>query len=125
MNGNSQASVRPARNPRGMVARVNEHVRVQLVIGGLPTGSQVVPEQLAEDLGVPRAPVREALNRLVQEELVHVVSGSGFDLHTAQMLHEHRDPLQILRSGTKQQFVQRVEQHLSEGYLEAHHESTS
>lgn len=125
MNGSLQAPVRPARDPRGMVARVNEHVRDQLVIGGLPTRSQIVPEQLAEDLGVPPALGREALNRLVQDELVDVASRSGFDLHTAQMSHEHRDLLRILGYSTEQQLVQRVEPHLSEGYLEACHESAS
>lgn len=214
------------RDPRGMVARVYEHVRDQIVTGALPAGAQVVQEQLAEDLGVSRTPVREALNRLVQEDLVILVPGSGFvvsalldeaiddvfevrlslektaaalawgrhsrvdlamledlieqmadsdpsddtaqfDLNrqfhrtlsaacgnpillrmldglwdhpvnrritraylhgganTAEMLREHRVLLDTLRSGTKEQFVQRVEEHLSEGYLQAHHESSS
>ncbi len=226
MNQNSQASQRPVRDPRGMVAQVYEHVRDQIVIGSLSAGSQIVQEQLAEDLGVSRTPVREALNRLMQEDLVEVVPGRGFvvsalldteiddvfevrrslettaavlawgrhsridlatledlneqmadadpvddaaqfDLNrsfhralsaacgnrillrmldnlwdhpvnrritraylhsganTAAMLREHRELLQILQTGTKEQFVQRVEQHLSEGYLQAHHESPS
>ncbi len=220
MNQNSQSSQRPVRDPRGMVARVYEHVRDQIVNGSLTAGSQVVQEQLAEDLGVSRTPVREALNRLAQEDLVETVPGSGFvisalldeeiddvfevrrsleitaaglawgkhtrvdfamledlseqmadsnptddavqfDLNrrfhrtlsaacgnrillrmldslwdhpvnrritraylrgganTMEMVREHRELLQTLHTGTKEQFVERVEQHLSEGYLEA------
>ncbi len=35
-------------------------------------------EQLAEQLGVSRTPVRDALNRLAQEELVSLVPGGGY-----------------------------------------------
>jgi DNA-binding GntR family transcriptional regulator len=36
----------------------------------LPTGSRIVPEQLARQMGVSRTPVLSALNRLFQERLV-------------------------------------------------------
>ena len=51
-------------------ARVIAHrIRAAIVDGSLPPGTQMTEMRLAEQLGVSRAPVREALQRLIQEGL--------------------------------------------------------
>ncbi len=66
------------RDPRPLSERVYETLRDRIVTGDLPADTQVRQEQVAEDLGVSRTPVREALSRLVQEELVTLVPGNGY-----------------------------------------------
>src|SRR5258708_9373283 len=47
-----------------------EEVRKRIVSGDFPMGSRLNEVRLANDLGVSRAPVREALRRLSEEGLV-------------------------------------------------------
>jgi DNA-binding GntR family transcriptional regulator len=49
---------------------VYEAVRKGIVSGAFPMGSRLSEVRLASDLGVSRAPVREALRRLAEERLV-------------------------------------------------------
>ena len=50
--------------------QVYEEVRKSIVTGAFPMGSRLSEVRLATDLGVSRAPVREALRRLSEERLV-------------------------------------------------------
>jgi DNA-binding GntR family transcriptional regulator len=52
-------------------ARVAQAIRTAILRGELPPGCRVTQEQLAEQLGVSREPVREALVLLQREGLVH------------------------------------------------------
>lgn len=51
-------------------ARVAEHLRDDIVTGVRSPGDRLVERDLAEELGVSRVPVREALRALVSEGLV-------------------------------------------------------
>lgn len=53
-----------------MAAEVHRILRQRIFMGDLLPGAQVRPEQIAQELGVSRTPVMEAVNRLAQEELV-------------------------------------------------------
>lgn len=70
---------RPAAGQRALLPRIDrrrlgdlayEEVRKRIVSGDFPMGSRLNEVRLATDLGVSRAPVREALRRLVEEGLV-------------------------------------------------------
>ena len=61
----------PTRIPRATFASiVGERIRTNVIEGVLPPGSQLNEVELAESFGVSRGPVREALQRLIQEGLL-------------------------------------------------------
>lgn len=82
-------------------AKVYEGLREQILTGDLEPGSWLVEAQLAEQFGVSRTPVREALRRLVDDHLVthDLYRGAvvrGVDLQEAieiGQLHEVHDGL--------------------------------
>ena len=49
---------------------IADTIRTRIIDGSFPPGTQLGEAQLAEQLEVSRGPVREALQRLVQEELL-------------------------------------------------------
>ena len=57
--------------------RVYELVKRRIVANEFLSGSKLVEDGLAKELGVSRTPVREALNRLTQDGLVTVSPGRG------------------------------------------------
>lgn len=61
--------------PRGTLAdRVYGDLRVAILDGSLPSGSELNQVGLAKEFGVSRVPVREALRRLQAENLVSVTN---------------------------------------------------
>ncbi len=70
--------------------RVEQRLREAILLGQLPPGQRLVEEQLAHELGVSRAPVREALQRLAHEGFVSVRPRHGFVVQplTVTMIEE-------------------------------------
>jgi DNA-binding GntR family transcriptional regulator len=62
---------------RSVVDRVHEELLERIVAGELPPGARLRQEALAEELGVSRTPLREALARLVSEGLVEFAPNRG------------------------------------------------
>lgn len=58
--------------PAQLERRVYERLRDGIVDGAHPPGSQLVEARIAEDLGVSKTPVREALIRLQRDGLVRI-----------------------------------------------------
>lgn len=59
------------------------HIRDQILTGALSRGTKLVEEKLAEEIGVSRTPVREAIRKLEQEGLIQqkrVVNPTDTDL---------------------------------------------
>jgi DNA-binding GntR family transcriptional regulator len=56
---------------------VAEAIRVAIATGALPPGSRIVEQQIAEELNVSRAPVRDALRALVHDGLVTISPHRG------------------------------------------------
>lgn len=63
---------------RSAADAVYEFVRDAIVDGRLEPGRKLVQEQLADELGVSRTPIREALTALGRDGLVQAVHGSGY-----------------------------------------------
>lgn len=57
--------------------RAYQHIRQRLVEGKLAAGQRLVTRNLAEEIGVSLAPIREALHRLATEGLVIHQPGAG------------------------------------------------
>lgn len=53
--------------------RVHERLRVEILEGKLRAGDTIKQEELTERLGVSRTPIREAIQRLEAEGLVHFI----------------------------------------------------
>lgn len=58
--------------------RVYDAVKEQILSGKLCPGSRLEPAAFAQDLGSSATPVRDALHRLIGENLVDARSGEGF-----------------------------------------------
>lgn len=58
------------RRPPGIQARVTEQVRQQIIDGTLASGDSLSEVALADEFGVSRTPIREALKQLQTEGLV-------------------------------------------------------
>lgn len=57
--------------------RIADELRTQILDGTLSPGERIRQEELAEQFGASRIPVREALRILVTDGLVNMVSNSG------------------------------------------------
>jgi DNA-binding GntR family transcriptional regulator len=74
----SEPAVAPDRlNIASVVDQVYAAIRERITSGSLPRGARVHQEDLAEELGVSRTPVREALRRLAAEGLVEMRTNRG------------------------------------------------
>ena len=90
-SGPSQSSLAPVARPRSaLTIEVYDNLLNALMDGRLAPGDRLVMDRLAEDLGVSRSPVRDALLRLHREGVVEpagrrgyvVREASGSDIHS-------------------------------------------
>jgi len=62
----------------GVVEQTYQRIKARSVAFMFKPGERINEGALAKDLGVSRTPLREALNRLVAEQMIDFVSGKGF-----------------------------------------------
>jgi DNA-binding GntR family transcriptional regulator len=77
MSSNEPALAADRLNIASVVDQVYAAIRERISSGSLARGSRVHQEDLAEELGVSRTPVREALRRLAAEGLVEMRTNRG------------------------------------------------
>src|SRR2546423_10742649 len=65
-------SRRPTLENLTLWQRVYDHLREEILAGGLEPGAELAEVALSEQLGVSRGPIREAIGRLASEGLVTV-----------------------------------------------------
>ncbi|ADD29391.1 GntR family transcriptional regulator [Meiothermus ruber] len=63
--------------PHSVREAAYSHLRGAILTGSLLPGARISEPGLAQELGVSRTPVREALQRLAQEGLVELLPGKG------------------------------------------------
>ena len=70
--------------------QVTAELRIKILTGKLAPGTRIVENDLAEEFGVSRAPVREALRQIEQEGLVEYTSHIGCTVrdYTEQDVYE-------------------------------------
>jgi DNA-binding GntR family transcriptional regulator len=75
-------NVSPSRKPRKNASSVREktyeHLKTSIFSGRFTPGERLTEEHLAEELGVSRTPVREALHKLEQDGLIEPLESRGF-----------------------------------------------
>ena len=87
----------PTGIPRATFASmVGERIRSSIIEGGLPPGSQLHEVELAASFGVSRGPVREALQRLIQEGLLRMSADDIVDIYLAREALEGAAVRQII-----------------------------
>ncbi|ADK85411.1 transcriptional regulator, GntR family [Desulfarculus baarsii DSM 2075] len=65
---------------RNLGQQMTDLLRRMVIEGKLRVGQRLVEQRLAEGLGISRTPVREALHRLAQEELLCKRSRGGYEV---------------------------------------------
>jgi len=97
----------PARLPRVTFASmVGERIRSGILDGSLPPGSQLNEVGLATSFGVSRGPVREALQRLIQEGLLRSEPHRG--VFVPVMSAEDIDDIYLARAALETAAVRRI-----------------
>src|ERR1700755_86071 len=71
--GSSSDPLEHQKAPTAVLAQI----RQAILSGDLPAGSQLREAHIAEEMGISRSPVREALSRLEEEGLVEKVPFKG------------------------------------------------
>jgi DNA-binding GntR family transcriptional regulator len=64
--------------PLSIREKTYNHLKARVLAGAFTPGERLIEEQLAEDLGVSRTPIREALHTLELEGLVKPLETRGF-----------------------------------------------
>jgi DNA-binding GntR family transcriptional regulator len=98
----AEVSIGAAHQPLRVAVR--DEIRRRIIAGSLPQGDRILEDQLAQDLGVSRNPVREALQTLAREGFVEIEPRRGARVMVlsddrAAQLFEVREPLEGLVAG--------------------------
>jgi DNA-binding GntR family transcriptional regulator len=102
------ASTKAALRPGVASRRIAEHLREQILAGRLSPGERIVQDEIAEQFGASRLPVREALRILESSGLVTLRSSTGAwvatmeqrDCEMAYKIRERVEPLALVESLT-------------------------
>jgi len=89
---------------------VYERLKSQIIDFTLKPGQKLQDRQLGSQFGVSRTPVREALNRLVQEGFVKQIPGQGYfvkeiTIKEIEHLYDIREALEALAA---QQAIRKI-----------------
>lgn len=109
------AGLEPLR-PRTTPAIIADKLREQIVHGTFAPGSRMIEPKLAERLGVSRGPVREALQRLVQEGLLTNIANRGVfvvELDDADIVDIYRARRLIERDAAQTLYRSKAAAHLA------------
>ena len=106
-------------SPRGAVPvreRTYEHLKSAILDGRFSPAERLTEEHLAEDLGVSRTPVREALHKLESEGLIKPLETRGFIVFPDSK--EEVEELFEIRSILEGYALKIISERISEGDLE-------
>ncbi|RLE13126.1 hypothetical protein DRJ04_04925 [Candidatus Aerophobetes bacterium] len=92
---------------------VYERLKSQIIDFTLKPGQKLQDRQLGSQFGVSRTPVREALNRLVQEGFVKQIPGRGYFVKeiTIKEIEDLYDIREALEALAAQQAIRKIDSH--------------
>lgn len=64
--------------PDSRTEEIHKELRMDILTGRIPSGTRLAESTLADEKGVSRTPVREALRQLVKEELLYAIPRAGY-----------------------------------------------
>ncbi|MBI3208979.1 MAG: GntR family transcriptional regulator [Candidatus Solibacter usitatus] len=114
--------------PSNLTSLAYKSIKEHILEGRLDDGARLTEEFLAKQLGISKSPIREALNRLETEGLIHIEARRGaylrhFSIREIQDLYEVREALEVhaVRTGSFPQSlikdlrrsVKRLREHLA------------
>ena len=70
-----------------LVQQVQDAILAEIASGKLPPGSRIIQEQLAQELGVSRQPVQQALAVLRKLHVLHDAPGRGLQVAPLDLDH--------------------------------------
>ena len=79
----NQAAARSTRRVKSLADQIYERLRIDIIIGTLEPGERIVELDIAEIMGTSQGPVREALQRLERDGLVHKQARSATTVTSA------------------------------------------
>ena len=68
-------------NHRPLREMVYEELKMQILTGTIIPGTRMMEVELAEEMGVSRTPIREAIRKLELEGLVLMIPRKGAEVH--------------------------------------------
>jgi DNA-binding GntR family transcriptional regulator len=100
---------------------IARQLRVAITSGAIPSGAQMIEADLAQDLGVSRGPLREAMQRLTQEGLLQSIRNRGLfvvtltaadaqDVYFARSSIERAAAARIIQRGPVETDLKRLRQ---------------
>ena len=75
---NMSSPGRPRKKSLSVREKTYEYLKSNILSGSFKPGTRLTEEHLAEELGVSRTPVREALHKLEQDGLIEPLESRGF-----------------------------------------------
>ena len=96
----------PDLNALTLSERLQETLRRDIVVGTIPGGTRITEESLAEQYGVSRTPVREALRVLARESLLSYTPRSGYLVESIDL--SEMDDLYAIRIAIEEQSAARI-----------------
>ena len=104
MSGKHEVATRIPRET--FASMVGERIRSNIIDGTLPPGSQLNEVELARSFGVSRGPVREAMQRLIQEGLLRSEPHRG--VFVPVMTDDDIDDVYLAREALETAAVRRI-----------------
>ncbi len=79
--------MKPLQSAPSLVEQVHKAILAEIASGQLPPGSRIIQEQLAQELGVSRQPVQQALTLLRREGVLTDAPGRGLQVAPLDLDH--------------------------------------
>ncbi len=88
------------RIPDNLTTLAYKHIRAHLLSGQLEEGDRLTEEALAQQLGISKSPIREALNRLETQGLIRIEPRRGaylrsFSIQEVADIYDFREALEV------------------------------
>ena len=109
---NVSVSSRSKKNGVSVREKTYEHLKTNIFAGRFAPGERLAEEHLAEELGVSRTPVREALHKLEQDGLIEPLESRGFCIprDSAEEIEDLFELRTVLEGYTLKMICERITQ---------------